>query len=78
MFQRMEDACDRASLVRMRVACPKMQEADVQAFWDALVKLENRAYARYFLDKCLDIHERAVAQGQPGMFDEYGELIEAH
>ena len=74
MFERLEEVADRAALVRYRVACPKVTEDDVQEFWQALVRHHNRAYARCFLDRCLDMHEAAVARGEPGLFDEYGEV----
>src|SRR5687767_3731344 len=76
MFERLEQAADRSVLARWREACPKISDQDVESMWLYLVGQKGRAEARSTLDGYLDLHERSVALGLPGMFDASGNVLD--
>ena len=76
MFERLEEAADRAVLARWRAACPEITDRDVEGMWLHLVKKEGRAAARKVLEGWLDMHDWSRSHGGRGLFDARGEVIE--
>ena len=74
MYERMEDAADRAVFIRWRTTCPRMTDEFKDAFWLALIAKCGHAGARTRLGEFLDVHDRAVAAGGPGLFDATGDV----
>ena len=63
MFERLEEAKDRAVLARWRTICPLMPEKERMEMWLALVKQTNRVEARTELTRWFDIHDSCVSLG---------------
>lgn len=56
MFREMEDAADRAVLIRLQQSCPYMREQERVSLWEAIITFHGtRAEARTRLNHYLDL-----------------------
>jgi hypothetical protein len=76
MWERMEEAKDRAVLARYRTTCPRMAEKDLMGEWLELVKQRGREGARQQMTVFLDLHEQLIAQGLVGFLDVDGMTLD--
>jgi hypothetical protein len=76
MFELLEEAEDRAVWAQWRQISPKMTDQSLQDMWMHLVKKYGRVKARNTLRQWCEVHEKCITDGETGMFDEFGEVLD--